>query len=325
MKKFFKGLSVLTLVAVIGASIYSVTHTRQIMDWYALLDYEAPAAIASLADDTTMNDETRNVFYVNHPELQNKQQFQSSCIKQEETIVLGCYVENTGIFLLEVDDERLDGITEVTAAHEVLHAMYDRLDDDERAKVDKMTANFFKTLNNKRIKENVENYRKRDASVVPNELHSILATEVRELNNELEEYYKRYFDDRLAIVKLSEAYEQTFIDLENQVKNYQKQLDNLKIKLDGNDSSISNLGNRIDSERSRLDRLLNSDQVEEYNQSVNGFNNLVGQYNGLIQERKSIISQYNRIVGLYNEVASTEAELVDSLKIDTQEIQPALN
>ncbi len=78
----------------------------------------------------------------------------------------------------------------------------------------------------------------------------------------------------------------------------------------------------MDAERQKLDNLLNSRQVEEYNAGVAEFNSLVNRYNALIQSRKSMISEYNRIVERYNEVASIEAELVESLQatpIETQE------
>ena len=85
------------------------------------------------------------------------------------------------------------------------------------------------------------------------------------------------------------------------------------------------LAQKLDQERAKLDELLAQNRVNEYNQGVNSFNAQVGQYNNLIQQRKSLIAQHNKIVGLYNEVASTEAELVDLLKTDVQQIEQPLN
>lgn len=321
MNKFLRYFTIILSVVILSASVYGVTHTRQILDYVALYNYSPPAEVVKLADETTMNDTTRRVFYVNRPELQDKTEFKNSCVRQEETIVLGCYVENTGIFLLKVDDPRLDGIIEVTSAHEVLHAMYDRLSDSERQEVDAMTAAFFDSMSNERIRANIENYRKKDPSVVPNELHSILGTEVKDLSPELENYYARYFSNRKAIVEMSEKYESTFIRLEEQVNLYRTQLDNLKTSLDSNEKQVNTLGDQIDVERKRLDNLLKNGQTEEYNTGVPAFNNLVNGYNALIQARKNMISEYNRIVTLYNEVASTEAELVESLQVKPIETQ----
>jgi hypothetical protein len=315
MNKFTKYFSGILALAVLGAGLFGATHSRQILDYAALYNYQPSPEIVKIADSDTMNDKTRRVFYVNHPELQDKNSFKNSCVNQEKTIVLGCYVQNTGIYVLKVDDPRLNGIIEVTSAHEVLHAMYDRLSSDERAKVDAMTAKYFEGLKDERIRANIENYRSRDPAVVPNELHSILGTEVRDLSPELETYYSRYFNDRKQVVSFSEKYEQTFVDLENQAKTYKTQLDNLKKSLDANEQQVNALGAQVDQDRKRLDSLYNAGKFEEYNASVAGFNSLVDQYNGLIRSRKAMISQYNEIVGLYNGVAGTEAELVQKLQV----------
>lgn len=316
MSKFVKYFNIALLFGLLGVIGYGATHSRQILDYFALRGYTPSARVIELANATAMNDKTRNVFYVNHPELLNKQQFRGACIQQEETIVLGCFIGNKGIYLLEVDDPRLQGIVEVTTAHEILHAMYVRLSGDERKKVDKMTSDFFAKLDNPRIKENIENYRKKDPSIVSNELHSILASEVRDLTPELEEYYSKYFKNRKLIVDYSEKYEQTFIDIENQVKAYDAQLKALKAEIESKESQIANLGSRIDSERARLDSLISSNRTAEYNASVEGYNSIVNQYNSLIRVRQRQAEEYNGIVDKYNSLATTESELIKALKTD---------
>lgn len=320
MSKFSKYFNVGLLIVLLGLLGFGATHSRQILDYFALRNYQPSSRVVELANVTTMNDKTRNVFYVNHPDLQTKQQFAGSCTQQEQTIVLGCFITNDGIFLLDVSDPRLQGVVEVTTAHEVLHAMYDRLSGDEKKHVDQMTADFFSKITNQRIKDNIENYRQKDPSVVPNELHSILATEIRDLSPELEQYYAKYFKDRKAIVIFSEKYEQTFIDIENQVKAYDMQLKSLKSEIDAKEAQINNLGVRIDSERSRLDNLRKSNKVAEYNAEVEGYNNLVNEYNRTIKERQALAEHYNAIVDEYNKLATTESDLIKALK--TNDIQP---
>lgn len=316
MKKFLRYFNVVLLFVLVGALIYGATNSRQILDYIALRNYDAPTKVVELANSTTMNDKTRNVFYVNKPRLQNKQEFKNSCTEQEQTIVLGCYINNQGIYLLVVEDPRLSGILEVTAAHEVLHAMYERLSDEERQNVDNMTQEFFAKLDNPRIKTNVENYRSKDASIVPNELHSILASEVRNLSPELESYYSKYFNNRKAIVDFSEKYEKTFTDIENQVKAYDVQLKALKSELDSQESQINNLNSQIEDERQKLDALAAQGRIEEYNSGVEGFNSLIRTFNSIIRSRQANAEEYNRIVDEYNKLALIEADLVQQLKTD---------
>jgi uncharacterized protein YukE len=306
----FAGIS--SVLIVIG-SIYAFLNRQELYDWIALRNYEPSARIVQLADSTTMQPETRRVFYVNRPDIQDKQAFRNSCDAREQSIVLGCFINTRGIFLLDVTDPRLNGIVEVTSAHEVLHAMYDRLDAKERAEVDRMTTEFFKTLNNERIKKAIENYRAKDPSVVPNELHSILGSEVRNLSPELEAYYARYFSNRSAIVDLSEKYEQQFVDLENQVAEYDKQLAKMKSEIEENQQLLPGQESDIENEKARLDRLLQAGRVEEYNAGVAGFNQQVNRYNALIAQTKSTIEQYNAVVQKRNEIATAEQELVQAI------------
>lgn len=314
MKKVLRVFSVLLTVALIGGLGAAVIYRQQVLDYIALRDYSPSERVVSLANATTMNDAARKVFYVNHPELQDKSTFSSSCALAEQTIVLGCYISNKGVYLLDVSDPRLSGIIEVTAAHETLHAEYDRLSAAEKNKIDKMTIDFFAGLKNDRIRQNIENYRKRDPLVVPNELHSILATEVRDLSPELETYYGQYFKDRKSIVALSEKYEKTFTDIENQVKAYDVRLKSMKVEIDGIDSSLGGLEKEVTARKEALDRSLKANRVSEYNGGVDSFNVLVNRYNGLVTERQNLTKEYNVVVEEYNKLASTEAQLLDSLK-----------
>ena len=67
--------------------------------------------------------------------------------------MLGCYILNKGIYVYDITDDRLAGVRQVTTAHEMLHAAYDRLSVKERAQVDAMTAAAYEKLDNIRIKK----------------------------------------------------------------------------------------------------------------------------------------------------------------------------
>lgn len=286
-----------------------MANIQAITDYLRLRNYDPPARIEKIADVTTMREDTQRIFYVNHPRLSDKVEFNEHCRTTEQSIILGCYVSNRGIFLLDVEEPRLDGVIEVTAAHEVLHAHYDRLSSSEKEKVDQMTSSFFEKVENKRILETVENYRKKDPSIVPNELHSILATEVRDISPELEEYYKKYFNDRLKIVGFSEQYEQAFLDLERQAETIESKINSLKSQIDANRSQVDALSAELNEQKARLDSLLNNDQIEEYNRAVGGFNQRVSRFNSLINQTKQLISQHNDLVEEQHSLVLQQQEL----------------
>jgi uncharacterized protein YukE len=302
------------LILVIGLGIFALTNFQDISDYFRLRGYEPPKRVAELADETTMRDDTRRIFYVNHPKLSDKAEFNSECRTTEESIILGCYVSGKGIFLLDVQEPKLDGVVEVTAAHELLHAEYERLSTSEREKIDRLTTEFYNNnVSSERIKKTVENYRKKDASVVPNELHSILATEVRELSPQLEEYYSQYFNDRIKIVEFSEQYEQAFIDLEQQAKMIESQLTSFKTRIDTNRSQIDALSVELNNEKARLDALRKNNQTEEYNNSVDDFNRRVASYNSLINQTRQLINQYNELVAKQHSLILQQQELNEAI------------
>lgn len=287
-----------------------------VFDWWRLRNYSAPAEVVSIADKTTMNSASRRVFYANHPELEDSQDLRSNCQQDEITIVLGCYVGGKGIFLFKVTDPRLDGIKEVTGAHELLHAQYDRLSSKEQTRVNDMLSAAFATVTNQRIKDTVEQYRKKDPTIVNNELHSILATEVRNLPPALEEYYKRFFDNRSAIVAFSEQYESEFSSRQAKVKEYDVQLVSLKAKIEKNQEALDSDSSTIQGMRSQLDQQLATNDYTAYNAGVDTFNKRVNSYNRLAKDTSALIEAYNSVVIARNTLAVEVNDLAKA--IDTR-------
>ena len=313
VKQALKWTLILLLVAI---PIWAWFNYQNIEDWIRLRGYQPSPRISQVASATTMSEYGKRLFYVNNPQLQNKELFRQNCSDSEKSIVLGCYINNKGIFIFDVSDERLSGVLEVTSAHEMLHVAYERLSDDERAKIDNMTAEVFATVSSQRIKDTIERYRSKDVSIVPNELHSILGTEVRSLTPDLEKYYSRYFSNRPAIVQLSENYEKVFTEREKQIEVYDKKLEELKTKIDQMQKSLETQSQDLARQRAELEQMLASNQDQAYNNAVPGFNALVASYNNGVKQVKQLVDEYNIVVIERNAVASEEQELLNS--IDTR-------
>lgn len=284
-----------------------------LFDAWRLRGYSPPAEVARLADTTTMTSGARRLFYVYRPLLEDKSSFNQHCNNSEQTIVLGCYVEHQGIYLYNISDQRLNGVIEVTAAHELLHAAYDRLSAKERQRIDSLTAQVAGTVSDERLKSTIENYRKKDPGVVPNELHSILATEVRDLPTDLEEYYAKYFADRKSIVDLADRYKQAFTERENQVKAIDEQLANLKTQIDALNTSLESQQKALQASYEDLQQKRRGNSVEAYNAAVPGYNQAVVAYNSDVNKQKQLVTQYNSLVEQRNTLATEENELIKAL------------
>lgn len=287
-------------------------HRWDLYDSWRLRNYRPSSQIISLASDTTMNDRTARLFYVYHPELDDKASFNEHCSNSERTIVLGCYVSGIGIYVYNVTEPRLQGITQVTSAHEMLHAAYERLSRSDKKTLDKLLNQAYDTVTDQRIRDNIDDYRQNGADVT-NELHSILGTEVRNLPPELEQYYRRYFTNRLAVVGFSEKYEQAFAERKQQVASADKKLLELKQQIDEAQNSLAIQKANIDSQRQKLDSLLAAKQYEAYNQGVPGFNSQIASFNNQVRSISRLIDEYNALVTERNAIALEEGELVKAI------------
>ncbi len=303
-------ISALLLLSVIVA----IMQRQQLYDWYILRSYEPPSEIVELAEESGMSEYAKRIFFVNRPSIEDSETFNSYCRQNEYTIVLGCYIGGqSGIHIFEIKDQQLYGIKQVTAAHEMLHAGYDRLSSKERSWINELLLRFYDELNDERIRKNVETYRANNPDIVPNELHSILATEVRVLTPELEQYYSRYFTDRLRVVAHSERYEAVFEDLKQQIADYDAELSALRYRIDELESALKTEKEYLEGESNRLDQLAAVRDVAAFNAAVPSFNARLDSYNAEVVRYQQLISEYNATVEKRNEAAYERSSLANSI------------
>ena len=290
---------------------------QNVSDWLALRNYQPSATVAQLASDTTMNDFARKVFYVNHPNIDGKNTFYQVCPNNggEKTVVLGCYHnDQRGIFVLRVSDPRLSGIEQVTAAHEMLHAAYDRLSSRDRQYVDGLLMDYYQhDLHDKRLLDTIAAYKQSEPNDVVNEMHSVFGTEVTQLPTPLENYYKRYFTNRQKIAGFAAQYEAAFTSRQNQVAQDDATLASMKAQIAADEASLQAQQKTIESDQVRLEDLKNRSDYVDYNNGVPGFNTEVDTYNALVTTTRDLITQYNQLVEARNAIAVEENQLVQDI------------
>jgi uncharacterized membrane protein len=308
-KSVIFGICVVICIWLSLAGAFFLRH--DIFAWWRLRDYTPPAEVVQLAEETTMNADTKRLFYVYHPKIEPSDSFNAHCRDSEYTIVLGCYISYQGIYIFDIDDARLDGVLQVTAAHEVLHAAYEQLSVSERARVDGMLARTFADLSDDRIENTIEQYRKNDPESVPNELHSIIATEVRLLPPELETYYKKYFTDRSKIVDYSEKYEAAFSSRKNQIEAIAKELKELKQAIDEKNTELKVEGTDLSARGAVLQRRADSGELSQ--SELNDYNADVDKYNAKGATTSRLITSYNAKREQYLQLVGEQDELFSEI------------
>lgn len=308
------GVPVLLVLLIVLVFVLARPHA--IGDWFRLYGYTPTEAVRQLVVFNAMTDEAEHLFYINRPELLDKTEFRQKCPQyDEQTIVIGCFLSGQrGIYVLSVDDERLHGVEEVTAAHEMLHAAYERLSGRERSRVDAMLRQYADNgLQNKRIIEALKSYQKSEPGQELNEMHSMFGTEIASLPAELEEYYAQYFASRQTVVKAAEQYQAAFTSRQASIDEYDEQLEDLSIQIKANTQSLERQGQTIDRERDQLDGYRQNGNIDAYNAGVEPFNARVNAYNGLLATTRELIERYNRLVAERNAIAAQTVELQQAI------------
>ncbi len=212
MSKIGKIVSLFLTLAVAAAGVWVVVNRQFVLDQVRVWQYQPSSAVEQLAERSTMTDSGRFHFYAAWPQLENADNFNQDCRRVEKASpIVGCYISGKEtIHIYDVTDPELDGIKEVTAAHEMLHVVWSRLDDRRRAELTTLLEAAYQRLADDKLAERMAYYERAQPGSRANELHSILGTEFAGLGEELEAHYRTYFADRSALIRLHAQYNEKF-------------------------------------------------------------------------------------------------------------------
>lgn len=302
------------LVLVYVTAIVAVVINHQVIaDWWFLQSYRPDPQISALADRAYLSDDGRRHFYVSNPEINDKKEFNSNCPVLEKALVLGCY-SGRQIYVLEIGRSELEGVMEVTAAHEMLHAAYDRLGTKEREDINGQLLKAYESIDNPKLRELIESYEASGGEELAyNELHSILPTQVKDLPENLEDYFRQYFNDRQKLVGLYAEYESVFLDINRRIDSKKSRIEALRSRIDTQENFIGQLKQQINDINSRMQALRRSNDTEGYNRLVPRQNALVEEYNTAIHYHRDIIEQHNKLVNEVNDLVILQNDLVNSM------------
>jgi len=240
-------------ILLVAGSIWLWFERQYVVDAIQYNQYTPTVTVKEVANQAGLTDDARFTFYATRPSVESRDDFNQHCQRKEaDSPILGCYVLSR-IYIYNVTDERLSGTKAVTAAHELLHAKYDRLPDSEKKRLQPLLQAAYKRVTNSELEARMKYYEKTEPGEAFNELHSILGTEYLSLGPELEDYYKHYFKDRSALVALHQKVAQTFLKLHEEA--------------DSLANEIEKLAHSINSKKAQYDV-----EVAGFNQSVEYFN-----------------------------------------------------
>jgi hypothetical protein len=310
--KFLRRLWPLTLLVVLvlaGGGLW-LNHD-QLLDWAAARRYKPSPTVSELVTDTSMTPYARRLFYANRPVVEGKQTFNGHCTDPSEQVaVLGCFTGNRmGIYLYDVTDERLHGIEQVTAAHEMLHQAFQRLDAGERTRISGLLQEYHDLKASQALKDKIAGYQDSEPGELLNEMHSIFGTEANDLPPELETYYAQYFTSRQKVLAFHDQYQSEFDKRRAQIADYDGQLASLKSQIESNKVELKAQEATLTQRRTQLDGYLAANRIDAYNAAVPSFNALVITYRKDLKHINDLVDQFNSLLATRNALAVQERQL----------------
>ncbi len=291
----YRGLSVKLILLVVAVLVF--VNRQYIFDQIVLFSYQPAPEVVALAEATKMTPTAERYFYASKPTIDERTAFNSNCKNNDEqTIVLGCYT-NRQIHVFNVTDPRLPGVKAVTAAHEMLHAAYERLGNSEKVHLKTLIDQELEQLNDGRIKRLIDSYNKTEPGELYNEMHSILGTELRQLPAELEQYYSQYFDNRGTVVRISESYEKVFSGLRESQQKLVDELNILAININERSENLNYEVTRLNSDVKSFNSQASSGQFSSENEFNEQRSVLISRQLQLETERtmiEQLIKEYNK-------------------------------
>ena len=288
----------------------------QLLDEFRAQQYTPSSQISVIEQRVTLTSAGRRIFYATSPEVQDSGQFNSSCHSVERTTaILGCYYRDR-IYLYNVQNDELDGALDVTAAHELLHAAYARLNAFEQQRVDGLVrAAYQKVKDEPTLKRLMEYYKQAEPGAEVNELHSILGTTIANLDSELERHYARYFTNRASIVALNQRYTQVFSELDQQAASLRAKISTEESSLKTETDAYQNELNQLNSDiQSFNQRAVSGDfSSQEFYAARNVLSGRVAALNRRQNQLNARISAYNTMIVEYNKLAVRAQQLNQSM------------
>ncbi len=316
-----------------------------LLDWLNVKPQASSPDIERLATATAMTRSAQRLFYRQDPTIEQRREFLATCSKVPvKGVMMGCYSRRGSVGKIAIQivtEPRLQGMMEVTAAHEMLHAAYDKFSQSERNRLTPLLESAVKRVKDERLLKVLNQYKSDDRERYLNELHSHLGTEVSNLGEpELEQHYAQYFTDRQQTVAFAVKAGSTLRIIDERAEKLKPEIDRLEIdlkarraELDSTESQSKSSSRRLEEKSSALNQVREKAEVgvangdpstnliAEFENQRSRFNDAVEVHNAQVRERQVQIDSYNDIVvnykkkvDEYNKLGHDERSLFDGLR-----------
>ncbi len=310
-------------VVVLCLATYVVLQSSWLMDTLKAWGYEPAEKVVAIESDLQLTAAGRRIFAATRPTVEGSREFNEHCDSHDAEIsLLGCYIDGR-IYIYEIELAQLAPANKVTAAHELLHAVWERMGESERRQV----SGWLDQVYNERrewFEGELEVY---DAEDRREEIYARAGTKLADLPDELENHYAKYFQNRAVIVQFYQDYEAPFLALQLEMEElfdqiqavseevelgretYLRDLEKLDAKIDQFNACAETAGcfaSQAEFTRQRQALLAEREHLEAVRAELNG---KIAQNNQRIQDYRERQLQ----LGELNNAMNSNIELVETI------------
>ncbi len=311
--------SIVTFVVsalLIVSALWLYFNRQFVIDTITVWSYQPSETIQAIQSNAEFTDKGRFVFYATQPALEQQDAFNRECPRQEErSPILGCYTNDDRIYIYDLTNERLDGMEEVTAAHEMLHAVWRRMSDAEREKIAAELQTAYEKTDNAALKDRMAYYERTEPGELHNELHSILGTEIASLGEPLESYYGKYFD-RSTVLALHAKYSSVYNGLYDRASELYSQMESLASSIESRSAEYQTAVRQYTADIQSFNTRANNGSFSSQNQFNRERAVLVARSAVLNNQRQAVnasITTYNKYYSEYQDIAKQIEVLNESI------------
>ena len=316
-KFFWRSVRILIVIVLASASLFFVfSNQHGIRDYFAAQKYKPDAEISKIENRIKPTTTAKTVFYASNPKVENSEEFNQNCKNHEEgSAILGCY-KSSEIHIYDVKNSKLDGIKDVTAAHELLHAIWERMSLSERDKIGKLLNAEYDRVKDTDFEKLMQSYDRTEPGERINELHSLIGTEQLEVSKELEEHYAKFFKNRREIAQIYQSYNKNFKDLKNRAEALTAELEKMKPEIEQSTKKYSEDSKELEEDIAEFNNDAKTGKYETQAEFNADRAKLLQRIRNLENSRlkiNNLVNSYNSKINEFNEVSVQQNELYKSI------------
>ena len=288
------------VLVVVGAS-WVLMNREYLYDWYRGMSYEPSKEMMSIRDSLGLTDKGKFAFNAAKPKLSQREEFNEQCrtVFDEETAVLGCY-KDRDIYVYDIQSEELDGIRELTTAHELLHAVWARMSETEKNEL-RHDLNKVYDDNREYLGEELDTY---DINERQEELYVRAGTEVADLPESLEKHFAEIFINQDRIVQFYDSYIVVFREIKAEINDLKKKMEEIDVSISTKSDTYEQIFEQYEEKVQSFNMCAETmgcfESEDEFYTKRNALIAEQADLDGLYVEINQLVDEYNSLVDQYN-------------------------